>query len=117
MEMTSVSHVRLGPHWPTSRGLLPLNFPRGPKRRERVPDEIPDLAVRIGRIRDMPTPENVARFPNPSRAGAERSLVQCRHLLLLAHVAGKRDPGPPRSFSVATLMSLASFAEWVDSGV
>jgi len=50
------------------------------------------MAVRVGRIGDMPTPENVVRFPYPSRAGGKRGFVQCRNLFLLANVVGERYP-------------------------
>ena len=50
----------------------------------------------VGRIGDLATPENVVRFLDPLRASGERSFVQCRYLLILAHVVGRRDAGSPK---------------------
>ena len=48
---------------PALRGPVPLKLPGTPKRRERVLGELPYMAVRIGRMGDMPTPENVVGIP------------------------------------------------------
>lgn len=90
---TSILSIR--PLQPTSRSPIPPKFPHAPKRRDRFLGEFPDLAVSVGRTGDMPTPKNVVRFPDPPRAGSEHGFVQCRNLLLLAHVAGTRVLGAP----------------------